>query len=157
SAPVSSGRVYVDVNGPVNTGIALANPSPQDVSISFYFTDTNGNVLNANSFTLNGYGQTAAFLNEAPFNGPASIRGSFTFTSSAAIGVIALRGFTNERGEWLMTTLPVSPLPATPSNNPVILPHFADGGGWTTEIVLTNLFDTPVNGSFQFFGPGDPI
>jgi hypothetical protein len=155
SAPVSSGRIYVDVNGPVNTGIAFANPSPQSVSITFYFTDANGNVSNSGLFTLNGYAQTAAFLNEAPFNGPASFRGSFTFTSSAPVGVIALRGFTNERTEWLTTTLPVSPLPATPSSNTIVLPHFADGGGWTTEIVLTNLFDTPVAGSLLFFAPGN--
>ena len=43
-------------------------------------------------------------------------RASFTFTSSLPIAVIALRGFTNRDGEFLMTTLPVAPLaaPLTP-------------------------------------------
>ena len=42
--------------------------------------------------------------------------GTFTFTSSLPIAVIALRGLTNRDGEFLMTTLPVAPLaaPLTP-------------------------------------------
>jgi len=154
SAPVTSGRIYVNVNGPVNTGIAFANPNQTGAVISFYFTDLNGNTVNQGSFTLNGYSQIAAFMNQAPFNASGSMEGTFTFTSSGPVGAIALRGLINQRGEFIMSTLPVSPLPATPVSEPVVLPQFADGGGWTTQIILTNLYDTPVSGQLQFFGPG---
>jgi hypothetical protein len=155
SAPITSGRVYVGVNGPVNTGIAFANPNASSAVISFYFADLNGNTTNQGSFTLNGYSQTAAFMNQAPFNGSSSMEGTFTFSSSGPVATIALRGLTNERGDFIMSTLPVSPLPGIAGKNPVVLPHFADGGGWTTQIILTNLYDTPTSGYLQFFSPGD--
>jgi hypothetical protein len=49
-----------------------------------------------------------------------------------------------------MTTLPVADLSATPLSGRVIFPHFADGGGWTTQIVLTNPGDTTLSGTIQF-------
>src|SRR5207244_10206877 len=64
---------------------------------------------------------------------------------------IGLRGFTNERGDFLITTLPVAPLAAQLSDT---LPHFADGGGWTTQVILTNASDGTESGTIQFFGQG---
>ena len=98
-------------------------------------------------------GQIARFLNETPFNAGPSFRGTFTFNASAPIGVIALRGLTNERAEFLITTLPVVDLSAAVSET-VVVPHFADGGGLTTTIVLVNSTDAPETGSIQFFGQG---
>ncbi len=95
----------------------------------------------------------ARFLDEAPFNGVAPMLGSFTFTSNLPISVIALRGFTNERSEFLMTTLPVSPLTAGASDT-VYFPHFADGAGWTTQVILVNPTNAALTGSVQFFGTG---
>src|SRR5262245_11122403 len=70
SALIPTGRIFVDVNGPVNTGIAIANPLNEDAVISYYFTDAAGNDYNSGSFTLPAKNQMARFLNEAPFNGP---------------------------------------------------------------------------------------
>src|SRR5438093_8226640 len=42
SALISSGRIYAQVAGSVNTGLAIANPNSQTVTLSFYFTDANG-------------------------------------------------------------------------------------------------------------------
>jgi hypothetical protein len=49
SAPIGSGRIYVDINGPVSTGIAIASSSGQDAVISFYFTGSKGNNFGAGS------------------------------------------------------------------------------------------------------------
>ena len=65
------------------------------------------------------------------------MRGTFTFTADLPVAVIALRGFVNERSEFLMTTLPVAPLTAGPADT-VYFPHFAAGGGWTTQVILVN-------------------
>lgn len=154
SAPIASGRIYMDVNGPVNTGIAFANPTNSDVMVNFRFTDTTGADFKEGDFRLNANTQIAAFLNQAPFSGAASMRGMFSFDSSLPVGVIALRGFTNERGEFLVTTLPVSSGSGSTTSMQV-LPQFADGGGWTTQIILTNPFDFPTTQMVQFFGPGN--
>src|ERR1019366_4133460 len=112
---IQSGRIYVETAGSVNTGISIANPNSQAAGISFYFTDLNGNNFAAGTTTIAAGGQLAAFLNEAPFNGGASINGTFTFASSVPISVAALRGLTNERSEFLLTTLPVVDLSASPT------------------------------------------
>jgi hypothetical protein len=152
SAQISSGRIYAEVHGTVNTGIALANESANDAAISYYFTDPTTGDTGAGSFTLPAGHQIAAFLNQPPFNGPADIQGTFTFTSSTPIGAIALRGLTNERNDFLITTLPVSTLDTI--GGPAVLPHFADGGGWTTQVILTNNSENTLSGVVQFFSPG---
>ena len=108
--PVQEGRIFAEVNGPVNTGLAIANPNDVLATIRFYFTDTSGARFADGSFELGANQQTAKFLDQEPFNGGPSVLGTFTFTSSVPVAVIALRGFTNEAGEFLMTTLPVAPL-----------------------------------------------
>ena len=79
--------------------------------------------------------------------------GTFTFTADLPVAVIALRGFVNERSEFLMTTLPVAPI-AVPTTGTVYFPLFADGGGWTTQVILVNPTHAPIRGSVQFFGSG---
>src|SRR5439155_16367468 len=104
---IQSGRIYAEINGPVDTGLAIANPNNQPAALSFFFTDSNGN-LNYGSATIPVNGQIARFLNEPPFNSPSSLSGTFTFNSSVPVAVIALRGLVNERDEFLITTLPVA-------------------------------------------------
>ena len=150
---IQAGRIYAEVNGPVNTGLAIANPNAQDATISFYFTDSDGHDFGQGTTTIPANSQIARFLNETPYNGGASITGSFTFTSSVPVAVVALRGFTNERSEFLITTQPVTEL-SNVSPKASVMPHFADGGGWTTQVVLVNPFDQPITGNLQFFGQG---
>jgi len=63
------------------------------------------------------------------------------------VGVIAPRGLTNERSEFLMSTLPVIDTTAPPGSGTVVVPHFADGGGWVTQILLVNPTDNPMTGN----------
>jgi hypothetical protein len=100
----------------------------------------------------------AKFLSESPFNGPSSPlvdfwNGTFTFSSSVPIAVIALRGFTSERGDFSITTLPVVDISAPSPAGTIAIPHFADGGGWKTQIALVNPADGPVCGTVQFLDP----
>ena len=153
SEPVQEGRIFAEVDGPVNTGLAIANPNDLPTTISFYFTNTSGTRFAEGSFDLGAHQQTAKFLDQAPFNGGPSVLGTFTFTSSLPVAVVALRGFTNEVGEFLMTTLPVAPLSSTASDT-VYFPHFADGRGWETHVVLVNPTDQTITGTAVFLGPG---
>ena len=153
SEPVQEGRIFAEVDGPVNTGLAIANPNDMPATISFYFTNTSGTRFAEGSFDLGAHQQTAKFLDQEPFNGGPSVLGTFTFTSSLPVAVVALRGFTNAAGEFLMTTLPVAPLSSTASDT-VYFPHFADGGGWETQVVLVNPTDRTITGTAVFLGPG---
>ncbi len=153
SRPISEGRIVAEVNGPVTTGLAMANPNNQDATITFFFTDRTGTDFAHGSFILGANRQTASFLDQDPFNSGPSVLGTFTFASSVPVAVIALRGLTNERDEFLITTLPVSPL-TTASEDTIYFPHFADGGGWTTEVILVNPTDTTISGNVQFLGTG---
>ena len=83
----------------------------------------------------------------------APVLGTFTFISNVPVSVVALRGFTNERSEFLITTLPVAPL-STASSDTIYFPHFADGLGWTTQVILVNPTDATITGTLQFLGQG---
>ena len=160
SPAISEGRIRAEVNGPVTTGLAIANPGSSDAMITFYFSDETRSSFDNGTTTIPAGGQVAAFLNEVPFsgassafNGASSIDGSFTFSSDVPVAAVALRGFTNERGEFLLTTLPVSPLAAA-TGAVVYFPHFADGGGWTTQVILVNPTDDTISGTVEFFEQG---
>jgi hypothetical protein len=147
AVPIRSGRIYAEVGGLVNTGVAIANPNTDTAQITFYFTDATGRNSGQGSLTIPAGRQMAAFLNEGPFNGGPSIAGSFTFTSNVPVGVIALRSVTNERSEVLLSTLPVIDL-ANPADSSV-LAHSVDGGGWSTQTVLVNPFDDAISGTIS--------
>src|SRR5438093_960323 len=156
SLPLTSGRIYAEVAGAVDTGLAIANPNNSIATIHFFFTDTAGNDLGSGSTTIAPNGELAKFLDQAPFNGPPSFQGTFSFTSDLPVGVIALRGLTNERSEFLMSTLPV--IDTTDTTSPadrgtVVVPHFVDGGGWVTQILLVNPTDNLMAGKVQFISP----
>src|SRR5206468_3464504 len=113
SGLIMSGRIYAEVSSTINTGLAIANPTNQTATITFFFTDSSGD-FGSNVTTIPANGHVAAFLNEAPFNGRASLSGTFTFSSNIPVSVVALRGRINERSEFLMTTLPVADPLAAP-------------------------------------------
>src|SRR5262249_34973750 len=101
--------------------------------------------------------QVSAFLDEMPFAAgltPSALTDarSFTFASTAPVAAIALRGFVNERGDFLMTTLPVADLAQVSSGN-TIIPHFAQGGGWTTQVPLLNPTGNVLTGTVEIIDP----
>jgi hypothetical protein len=152
SVPVSEGRLYVDYSGPANTGVAIANDNSEAAVISYYFTDSAGTDFGHGSFTLDAKHQRSGFVTEAPFNLTKQMKGSLTFSSSLPVGVLALRGYTNERGEFLMTTLPIGSVGVASPASSVVFPHFADGSGWTTQVVLVNPMDVQLTGTVRFLG-----
>ena len=153
SPAVLEGRIFAETDGPVRTGLALANPNDTAATIAFFFTDSNGIDFGHGTFTLGPREQIARFLDEGPFNGGSAIEGTFTFTADLPVAVIALRGFVNERSEFLMTTLPVAPI-TVPTTDAVYFPHFAAGGGWTTQVILVNPTHALISGNVQFISSG---
>jgi len=157
---LSTGRIYAEVAGAVNTGLAIENPGDSPADITFFFTDAAGADLGSGSTQIPAKGQVAKFLNEAPFStfsGP-TFQGTFSFTSTVPVGVVALRSYVNQKGDFLMSTLPVIDTSAAAGTGTVVLPHFADGGGWVTQILLVNPSDAAMTGSIQFTNDsGSPV
>jgi hypothetical protein len=154
AAPLQrAGRIYAEVSGPVNTGLAIANPNNVVATVSFYFTDGTGNDFGSGTAIIPANSHLARFLNEAPFNGGSNVHGAFSFSSDQPISVVALRGFINERNDFLVSTLPVADTSVTNAAGTPALPHFADGGGWRTQVVLVNPTDSAISGSVLFLDP----
>ena len=157
---LQSGRIYAEINGPTDTGIAIANPNNQPATVQFFFTDGSGNNVGEGKTTVGPNQQIARFLDNYPFgtySGP-SFQGTFSFTSDVPVAVVAIRGVVNERQDFLMSTLPVIDTTIPPAAAPVIVPHFSDGAGWTTEILLMNPTDATMTGIAEFRdGNGLPV
>ena len=156
---VSAGRIYTEIAGSLNTGIAIANRNDSAATISFSFTDSSGVAAGSGSIIIAANRQIAQFLNQAPFNvyRGSTFQGTFSFTSSVPVGVVALRGLTNERADLLMSTLPVIDPAAAPGRGPIVVPHFTDGDGWITQIFLVNPTDSTLTGNLQFADPNGAV
>ena len=151
--PMNAGRTYAEFGGAVNTGLAFVNPGTAPVDVSFYFTNSVGRDVGPGTFRLNAGAQLARFLNEAPFN-MMPLTGSFTFSATGPVAVTALRTLVNERSEFLSTPQIVALLPSIQSAGTLVIAHFADGGGWKTEVMVVNPSDATINGTLQFYGEG---
>jgi virginiamycin B lyase len=156
AAPIRNGRIFAAIDGPLKTALALANANSRAASVSFYFTDAAGRDFNSGSITIPANEMIARFLDEPPFNVQSLTNATLTFSSDIAIGAIELRGYANERSEFLMTTLPVVEPAARPSSS-LIFPQFAVGGGWSTDILLLNPGENTLTGSVSLRSSGMPF
>ena len=108
SLTMSGGRIYSEISDRVGTGITFVNANSQVATVTFYFTPgAAGDNYGFGRVQIPGYGQLSRFLDQAPFYGLNNSQGTLTFKSDAPVSVVAFRGLINERGEFLMTTLPV--------------------------------------------------
>ena len=155
---ITNGQTYLEMSGSVNTGIAIANPNSEDVTFSYTVADSfNVQSIISGSFTLSANSQLARFFSEWPYSLRA-VTGTMVFTASAPVAVTALRGFTNERGEFLVSTLPVVDPMVQASTTPGYVPHFAVNGGWRTELILMNTTDATIAGTIAFLdASGNPM
>lgn len=156
SPPLQEGRIYAaNVQNLVNTGITFANPSDGPVTIDFYFTDDTGANLYSSETSLPANGKLTAFLTDPPFISDVSVPldriRTFTFTASSPIAAAAIRILINEHSDFLMTGLPIADM--QPSGDTIMLPYYADGDGWQSEIQLVNPTDSMQSGTVRFF-PG---
>jgi hypothetical protein len=163
SPPTTSARIFIDyrtgVNAvpgrsdagtiSINTGIAIVNSSSTTAHITYTLRSTTGNTIATGHGELAGGNHVACFIDHlkedaAPdFNLPADFQtavqfGSLEISSDQSVSVLALRGTTNQRNEFLITTTPIADLMQPLSNSPIYFPQFVDGGGYTTSVILMN-------------------
>jgi hypothetical protein len=152
---INGGRIYAEYGAGVDTVIAIANTSNNPNPIAWYFTDSTGTQTSSGVITIAPHAKISQFLREPPFNLVVGFQGTFTFFTllelpEQTIAAIALRGFVNERGDFLMTVLPIIPLSASLLLSNGTIPHFASGDGWATQLVLVNPTDADLGGTATF-------
>ncbi len=141
-----SGRLYSRMDTASSMGIAIANPNNQSAAVTFYFTDQNGTDLPGGSLTVPANGQVTSFFSQ--LSSSAAVSSTFTFSSAVPVSVNGLRQVTNDRGQSLLTSVPVAPVQAI-STDTMILPYFVTGGGYAERVVLINPTNSSMTGTAQ--------
>ena len=150
---IRNGRIYALMQESPNTGIAIANPNSEPVVINFNFADAAGAAVYTSQLSLPPGGKSSTFIDESPLRPQSStdlgsIR-SFSFSASAPVAAAAVRILTNERKDFVMTSIPIADL--NQAEAPLTLPFYADGAGWQSEIQLVNTTSSTLHGTVQLY------
>jgi hypothetical protein len=137
-------QTYVESGGAIQSGIAVANPSSSSIVVTLEISGF------AASLPVPANGQRSMFLSEIPAfrNLRIPFQGVLRITSATPIAVTGLRGRTNERGDFLITsTTPVDESAGSGAGE-LFFPHFAEGGGYSMQFIL---FGPATSGTMYFF------
>jgi hypothetical protein len=133
-------RIFVDLSGNHNTGLAIANTSGSSSNLTFAAFEKDGVTevgVGKKPFPLNANCYTAAFADGFVTGLPKGFAGVLDISATLPFAALTLRSLTNENGDFLMTTFPVAD-----SNQdapaPIVFPHIANGGGYTMQFILLN-------------------
>jgi YD repeat-containing protein len=179
SPPTKSARLFVDyrtgVTGlgsagtlQIDTGVAVVNRGTGNANVTFTLRDLNGGIITSGNGTLAAAKHFAKFVNQLsevaadfklPDSFPTSTQfGSLQIDSDQPLSILALRLTINQRGETLLTSTPVADLSTAPDTKPLFFPQIADGGGYTTSVILLNTSDTTESGNLRILGDnGTPL
>jgi hypothetical protein len=151
-----------------DVGIAIANPNASLANVNLLLQKDDGTTLGTKSFTLNGRRQLSEFLTElfpvftpgGGFGGPGGeiteYAGSLTITSDQPLSIVGVR-FRNGNFSILpATSSGAPPNPPTLSlgvggAGSSILPQFAVGAGWETQVIVLNTSGTSATVRLDLF------
>jgi Leucine-rich repeat (LRR) protein len=159
AVPTTHARIFVDTASGHDTGLALGNPGDtiQSVTLTAYRPDGSTAIGSSEGpIILVSNGHFAGFVDQQIEGLPGGFRGVLDIRSDLPFVALTLRSLVNERDDFLLTTFPVADVNA-PAPSPIVIPQFADGGGFTTEFILLN-GSTAGNATITFHGDsGAPI
>jgi hypothetical protein len=139
-----------EIGTPSEVGWAVANPGDAAADAHMELFDSEGRSLQTRTLELPPGGHMARFLYQMFPEVTGPFRGTFRLTSDVPIAALTLRGTQNDRGEFILTTLPAHVESASEVAGPVVLPQVADGGGYQTEFLLINPYDVRLEGRLRF-------
>jgi sugar lactone lactonase YvrE len=131
-------RIYVDLSGGHNTGLAIANPTNTNASITitaFQSDGATGIGTSQGPLQLPAKGHSAHFANEFIAGLPAGFTGVLDIISSTPFAALTMRSLTNERKDFLLATFPIADM-MLGAPSPIVFPQIADGGGYVTQFIL---------------------
>ncbi len=136
--PTMHARVYVDLSGNYNTGLAIANINNSDISIELNAYQTDG-ITGAGTgqgpLLMNAHEHTAKFADQFISDLPAGFTGVLDISSASPFAALTVRSLINEREDYLITTFPIADA-MQPAPAPIVFPQIADGGGYFTQFIL---------------------
>jgi hypothetical protein len=160
--------LFVNTSGRLsrNLGVAIANPNPTAADITMTLRDDEGATVGTATFSVAVHAQVSKFVTEL-FSSQNMVSRDLTGTlevkSNAPVAIIGLRFRGNNFSTLPATSLSASsPVPVIGAGiggpGAIILPQFATGGGWATEIVLANIGATALAVRVDLFGKdGSPL
>jgi hypothetical protein len=152
ATPTKHARIYVDRSGGYDTGIATASTGDATrVTLAAYQLDGT-TPIGTGAIDLVKGGHAARFVGQLIADLPADFTGVLDISAPSPIAALTLRSFVNQRKDFLMTTLPVADF-ANPAPSPIVFPQIADGGGYTTQIILLSTTDG-VDTTVRFYDSG---
>jgi photosystem II stability/assembly factor-like uncharacterized protein len=133
-------RAHVDLSGAHNTGLAVANPFNADINIVVNAFEADGvtPIGTANgTLPVPAKGHAAWFADELINGLPTGFVGVLDISSTSEFAALTVRSLSNERDDFLMTTLPIADVNGT-APSPVLFPRVVSGGGYVTDFILIN-------------------
>jgi hypothetical protein len=139
--------LLVERSASMQTGIAFARHTPsQPVTLRLF--DLAGKPVETREYL--GGTHSAGFVEEFfPASAPVGFRGMMLVESEAALSATGLR-----LGRGILSTLPVTDLDAIGGAGSYFFPHFADGGGHSMLLAISNLSGNAASGKLSVFGTG---
>lgn len=157
STPTTDGTLFADVFSGIgrNLGVAVANAADVSNLVTFTLRDANGNVAAPPlALTFAPHQQLARFITELfPSVGDAQFTGSLRIQSTAPFAAL---GLLFSAGHF--STVPVITATGVNSATTMVLPQFAIGQGWDTQVGLVNGGSTTISGHIDIFDTsGNPL
>jgi hypothetical protein len=138
TASTTHARIYVDLSGGHDTGLAIANPESAEASITMTAYESDGTTAAATSngsLSIAANGHSAKFADQIISELPFEFTGVLDITSSTPFAALTLRSLINQRDDFLLTTFPIADQNKT-APSPIVFPQIADGGGYITQFIL---------------------
>jgi hypothetical protein len=144
-------RVFVD-NVASYTGVAIASVGGQPAEALFSLLDSAGFTLRTATRTLPPGGHVAVFAHELFPGLSETFTGLMEVRSASPVNPITLKLTFNQRGEQILTTLPVADLTRPPAALSAVFPQIALSGGFSTRLIIINSTATSsTGGTFSFY------
>jgi subtilisin family serine protease len=153
--PTTHAHIYVDQSGGYDTGLALANPVSSEIEVSVRACRTDGSPAADTApapLNLTGNGHLARYVGQLVSGLPAGFTGVLDIYAPSPFVALTLRSLRNARGEALLTTFPIADLLQS-APEPIVFPHIADGGGYTTQFILLSA-GTASGATIHFYDEG---
>lgn len=144
--PVTFTRMFVDLSGGNDSGVAIVNPGDAPITINVEARDSGGLITKGDehasvfrsTLSLPPRGHLARFATQMGLNLPSSFSGILTLSSCTPFVAVNLRTAPNGHGESIFTALPLADLNSSSMASNLIFPQIVDGGGLPTQILLLN-------------------
>lgn len=160
-----SAILFVESSGRLskNLGVSIVNPNSSDVNVIMTLRKSDGTQVTTTSVAVPSHQQVSKFITEL-FSNQASLTtdfsGTLVLTSPLPVSVIGLRfrgaNFSTLPVTSLSNVITALPIISTGVGGPgaILLPQFAAGGGWATEVILANTGSSSLTVRVDLFKEG---